>query len=304
MSMLLKPAAFLFLIAFGYLLKRKGFFGPEDYRVPMKIILNLTLPCAVLVSFASYTIDSSLLIVILLGLGMNILMLGVGYLISRKYPRPIRAVWLNCIPSYNVGIFALPFLQSGMPPICLVVACLFDIGNAMMCNGTTYALSTNIMDGSGSLNLKSIGKNLIHSVSFVAYVVFLVITLCRIPIPEALVTFATPMANANVCLAMLMVGMMLDLHIEKTMLKDVLRIIGVRFAAAVVSALCFYFLLPLPLAVRQTLVIVSFCPISMVTTALTVKAGGNPAMVACANSLSNFVFIPCVLIFMVIFGGL
>ncbi len=302
MSTLLKPAAFLFLIAFGYILKKKGFFGPEDYLVPMKIIINLTMPCAVLVSFASYTIEPSLLIIIALGFGMNCIMLLLGCLLSRKFPLPIRAVWLNCIPSYNISIFVLPFLQSGMAPICVIVACLFDIGNALMCNGTTCALSTAIMEGSGKFSLKTVFKNLSRSVPFVAYFIFLIITLCRIPIPEALITFATPMANANVCLAMLMVGLMLDLHIEKTMLKDVLRIIGVRFAVAIVAALCFYFLLPLSLDVRQALVIMAFAPISMVTTALTVKAGGNPAMTACANSLSNLVFIPCVLTFLMIFG--
>ncbi|MBR4017476.1 MAG: hypothetical protein IKK11_06660, partial [Oscillospiraceae bacterium] len=92
------------------------------------------------------------------------------------------------------------------------------------------------------------------------------------------------------------------LRIEKAIIKDVLRIIGVRFAVAIVVALCSYFLLPLPLEIRQTLVIVAFAPISMVTTALTVKAGGNPAMTACTNSLSNLVFIPCVLTFLMIFG--
>lgn len=300
--MLLKPAAFLFLIAFGYILKKKGFFGPEDYKIPMKIILNLTLPCAVLVSFSSYSIEPSLLVIILLGFGMNWLMLLIGYLISRTYPRPIRAIWLNCIPSYNVSIFALPFLQSSFGPVSVIAACLFDIGNGIMCNGTTYALSSSILEGTGKINLKSVFHKLSRSVPFISYMIFFIITLCRIPIPEALVTFATPMANANVCLAMLMVGMMLDLRIEKAIIKDVLRIIGVRFAVAIVVALCSYFLLPLPLEIRQTLVIVAFAPISMVTTALTVKAGGNPAMTACTNSLSNLVFIPCVLTFLMIFG--
>ena len=85
-QILLKSASFLFLIALGYFLKRIGFFGQHDYKIPVKMVLNITMPCAVLVSFASYKPDFSLLIIVILGFGMNCLMLATGYLVSRKYP--------------------------------------------------------------------------------------------------------------------------------------------------------------------------------------------------------------------------
>ena len=303
-QILLKSASFIFLIALGYTLKRIGFFGPQDYKIPVKMVTNITMPCAVLVSFASYKPDLSLLLVVCLGFGMNCLMLLLSFLISKQYPRRTRAVWLNCLPSYNIGAFAMPFVQSFLAPASLVGTCLFDIGNALMCNGTTYALSKNILDGSKGLNLKRIGKTLLTSVPFLAYLVMLLITVFKIPIPQQVVNFVTPMANANSFLAMLMVGMMLDLQIEKSLLKDIVGIILTRFTVSVLAALSFYFLLPLPLEIRQALAIIVFAPVGMVSTAFTPSAGGDPAVAAGANSISILVCIPSILTLLTIFGVL
>ena len=303
-QILLKSASFIFLIALGYTLKRIGFFGTQDYKIPVKMVLNITMPCAVLVSFASYKPDLSLLLVVCLGFGMNCLMLLTAYLISRKYPRRTRAVWLNCLPSYNIGAFAMPFVQSFLAPASLVGTCLFDLGNALMCNGTTFAISKNILDGSKGLNLKRICNTLLHSVPFLAYMILLIITLFNIPIPKQVVDFVTPMANANAFLAMLMVGMMLDLQIEKALLKDILGIVVTRFTVSVLVSLAFYFLLPLPLEIRQALSITVFAPVGMVSTALTPSAGGDPAVAAGANSISILVCIPSILTLLTIFGVL
>ena len=192
-----KIVAFLFAIALGYFLKCRGFFGPLDYKILVKIVLNITMPCAVLVSFASNKPDLSLLTIVGLSFGMNCLMLLLASLFSRKYPTRTRAVWLNCVPGYNIGCFAMPFVQSFLPPAGLIGTCLYDLGNAMMCNGTTYAISKNILSGSKGLNIKSTVNTLLHSVPFISYFTMLVITLLNIPIPDVAVKFATPIANAN-----------------------------------------------------------------------------------------------------------
>ena len=304
LQVLLKSAAFIFLIALGYLLKRIGFFGPQDYKIPVKMVTNITMPCAALVSFASYRPDLSLLVIVLLGFGMNCLMLLIGFLLSWHKPRHTRAVWLNCTPGYNIGAFAMPFVQSFLSPASLVGTCLFDLGNAMMCNGTTYALSKNVLDGTKGLDLKQIGKTLLHSVPFLAYALMLLITLLHIPLPQAVVDFITPMANANPFLAMFMVGMMLDLHLDKAMLKDIAGIVSVRFLFAVAASLSFYFLLPLELPLRQALAVTVFAPVSMVSTAFTPNVGGDPALAACANSISILLCIPSILTLLTIFGVL
>ena len=297
-----KIAAFLCAILLGYLLKRKGFFGPMDYKILVKIVLNITMPCAVLVSFASYKPNLSLLVIVGLSFGMNWVMLLLALLFSRKYPARTRAVWLNCVPGYNIGCFAMPFVQSFLPAGGLIATCLYDLGNAMMCNGTTYAISKNILSGSKGLNIKSTINTLLHSIPFISYFTMLVITLLNIPIPQVAVNFVTPIANANAFLAMFMVGMMLDLRIEKAIAKEVIGMLILRFSAAILAACCFYFLLPMSLEIRQALAITAFAPVSMVSTAFTPQAGGDPAVAACVNSFSILISIGCILALLLLFG--
>ncbi len=297
-----KLSAFLCAIVLGYLLKYKGFFGPTDYKILVKIVLNITMPCAVLVSFASYKPDLSLLVIVGLSFGMNWVMLLLALLFSRKYPKNTRAVWLNCVPGYNIGCFAMPFVQSFLPSAGLISTCLYDLGNAMMCNGTTYAISKNILSGSKGLNIKSTVKTLLHSVPFISYFTMLIITLLNIPIPAVVVNFATPAANANAFLAMFMVGMMLDLRIEKSIAKEVVGMLILRFSAAILAASAFYYLLPMSVEIRQALAITAFAPVSMVSTAFTPQAGGDPAVAACVNTFSVLISIGCILTLLLLFG--
>ena len=40
-QVLLKASAYVFVIALGYALKKLHFFGPNDYKLIMKIVLNI-----------------------------------------------------------------------------------------------------------------------------------------------------------------------------------------------------------------------------------------------------------------------
>jgi len=301
-GILLKSASLVSFILLGYLLKRKGVFGPEDYRIITKIVLNITMPCAAIVSFSSYQPDFSLLLATVLGFGLNCLMLVVAFLVSRGIPRNIRSIWLNCVPGFNIGAFAMPFVQSFLSPASLVGTCLFDTGSALMCNGTTYAISRNILDGTTGVNLKRIGNTLLHSVPFLTYFTLLIVTLVKLPIPKPLVTFVSPAANANAFVAMFMVGMMFDLHMEKAYLKQMAKILALRFSLGAAAAALFYFCMPLPLEIRQALAIAVFAPASMTSTAFAVKAGGDPAVAAGVNSISILISICCTLGLLAAFG--
>lgn len=301
-EILLKSASFICLIALGYLLKRKGLFGKTDFKILSKIVLNITLPCANIVSFSKYPPDTSLLLVVLLGFAMNWLMLLIAWFASRGYERPSRAVWLNCVTGYNIGTFALPFVQSFLGPASLVGTCLFNTGNALMCNGTTYAISMNIMEGTKGLNLKNIGKTLLKSMPFLTQIILLLVCIVGLRVPEEVVTFVTPASNANAFLAMFMIGLMFDFHIEKTRIKEISGILVIRYILAFAAAAAFYFLLPLPLPIRQALAITVLAPVGTVSTALAVKAGGDPAMAASANSVSILISIPLILGLLAVFG--
>ncbi len=302
-GILLKAASFVAIIALGYLLKRIGFFGAEDYKIPLKLVMNVTMPCAAVVSFATNPPALSLLLAVILGFGLNCVMLAIACFASKRTQRNVRSVWLNCVPGFNIGAFAMPFIQSFLGPAGLVGTCLFDTGSALMCNGTTYAISLNILDGTKGLKLKQLGNTLLHSVPFLTYFFLLIITLIGLPIPDTVVKLVTPAANANAFLAMMMVGMMFDLHIEKALVRQIGKILLLRYAISAAAAAVFYFCLPLPAEIRQALCIAVFAPASITSTGFAVKAGGDPAVAAGVNSLSILICIVCTLTLLTVFGA-
>lgn len=301
-TVLLKSASFVFLIVLGYLLKRSKFFGPKDYTIPMKLVLNVTLPASVITSYASYQFDLSLLLCTAIGFGINWVLLGIGILCSRNRSRPSRAVWLNSLSGYNIGAFALPFIQSFCPASGVVACCLFDSGSALMCTGGTYAISSAILGDKEGLSIKAILKKLTSSLPFMTYLVMLIVSVIGIRVPEALLTFISPMAAANPFLAMIMIGMMFDLDLDRDALKDVKGMIIIRVITSAVTALCFYFLLPFPDDIRKALCIAIMAPVSVTSTALAEKAGGDPAAAACVNSLCILISVTSIVLLGTLFG--
>ncbi len=59
-TVLLKAGSFVLVIAAGYLLKKTGLFKTSENRTIMKLIMNVTLPAAVITSFSNYERDFSL----------------------------------------------------------------------------------------------------------------------------------------------------------------------------------------------------------------------------------------------------
>lgn len=283
LQVLLKAGSFVFIIFLGWALKRLGLFGRDDYRIVMRIVLNITLPAAAIVGAASYEADRSLLFATLIGFLLNCVFLGIAFLLSRRETRAMRAVWLNSTPGYNIGCFALPFVQCFLTPASVVACCLFDAGNAIMCTGGTYALTNGTLGGE-PMKLKDVGRRLLNSRPFVAYLLVLILVVSGIRIPQGIVTFLTPISNANAFLAMFMVGLMFDLSFPEGSVGGIVRIAAVRLLGGIAAALLCLFLLPGELA--RPLALASLAPISVASTAFSEQAGGDPAVCACANSLT------------------
>ena len=101
----------------------------------------------------------------------------------------------------------------------------------------------------------------------------------------ALADFLQPIANANAYCAMFMIGLMFDIQLRPETLKAVASIVIVRNLSAIAMAAVCYFVLPLPLPIRQALAIVVFAPPSALSPAFTEKCGGDPAAASCVSSL-------------------
>ena len=63
--------------------------------------------------------------------------------------RENRAFDVLNLPGYNIGLFAMPFVQSFLGPVGVVTTSLFDTGNAFICLGGSYGIASSIKAGKG-----------------------------------------------------------------------------------------------------------------------------------------------------------
>ena len=125
--------------------------------------------------------------------------------------------------------------------------------------------------------------------SFDVYLVMLAVGLAGIPIPQTLVDLLAPVAEANSFLAMLMIGLMLELNLRPGYLRRGVVTVLARNLLAAGEALLFYFCAPFSLEIRQVMVIVLFAPVSVASVAFSEKCGCDPGLSGFTASLSILV---------------
>ena len=103
-EVLTKASLFIIIIIMVYVLKSASFFKASDFKVVSRIVLNITLPCAVVSNFNKLKIDMSLLFLIIVGIVCNFIMIGTGYLAAYKNNDNEKAI--NMI---NINYFCASF---------------------------------------------------------------------------------------------------------------------------------------------------------------------------------------------------
>lgn len=285
-AVLTKAGAFLLIIALGYVLKRRGMFTPTHFGVVSGIVLNLTLPCAVVSNFAKLSFEPVYLLIVPFGILLNLVMIGTGYLAARGQGGGEKAFNMINFSGYNIGCFTMPYVQNFLGPVGVVSTCLFDAGNSLLCTGGTYSLASLVLQRGEKPSLRQFLKRMFSSVPLDTYLVMLLLSVLGLKLPVFVTTFTDTVGAANGFLAMLMIGIGFELRLKEGQLGQVVKTLSLRYGIAAVFALVFWFLLPLPLEVRQVLTLVAFAPIAAVSPAFTQKCGGDVALSSTINSIS------------------
>lgn len=284
-TVFVKSASFLFVILLGILFRGAGILGERDHKVISSIVLKITLPAAVISSTANMACQPQLLLLPALALAVSWGMIGLGVLLSRDRPAGERAFYMLNLPSWNIGAFALPFLQSFLGAQAVMAACLFDVGNSIMCTGGSYALVA-VLCGGERPDLKSACKKLFTSVPFVTYIAMLVLILLGVTVPQGVLDFLSPISVANPFLAMLMVGAMFQVEAKPEYIWSAVRILSIRLVVALILAAGILVLAPFSLEMRRGLAVLVFAPISVIAPAFTEQCGGDGGLASFVNSLS------------------
>ena len=285
-----KALAFVLIILIGYMCKRRGVFAPTDYQLVSKIVLNITLPCAVISSFAHFQLDLSLLAAVALGLSGNCVMLFVALMLTRRETLAAKIFYIFSLAGYNIGCFTLPFAQAFLTPFAVVALCMFDVGNSIMCTGMTYALTASCIgyaDGhKDRFSMKSIAEKLLHSAPFVVYISMLMLALAGVQFPKSVYTFTDIVGAANPFLSMLMIGMMFEIKLDKQAMGYVKELFSVRYLISLACAGAFIYFAPFKQEVNYVIALAFMAPCTIIGPIFVEKLGGNVQLASLFNSMT------------------
>ena len=289
-EILTRAGSFVAIILLGYCLKRIGVFRDEDFSVLSKVVIRITLPAAIVTSFAGKTFDPALLSLVLLGIGCGGLYMLIATLVNIRSPREKKAFEILNLPGYNIGNFSMPFAQSFLGPSGVIATSLFDTGNAFICLGGAFGVASMVKDGT-KFSFGRIVKSLSRSVPFITYITMVTLNLIHVSLPAPILEFAQIIANANAFLAMFMIGVGFKLGGEAGQRGQILKILSLRYGVAAVLALIFWFVLPFRIEIRQALVILAFSPFGSAIPAFTAELKGDVGLSSAINSIAIIISI-------------
>jgi len=287
-SILFQAIAFMFVMTEGILMRKSHLVSDNAKEVVKQMMIYLTLPAVIIVSFSdSIELDKNILILIPVGIVMNLIMVIFGLMITKQKPPATRLLYALTLSGYNGGSFALPFVQSFMPPLGSVAVSVFDIGNAIICTGgSAMFCSEYLAEHRGRSSISSVLKRLLYNPPLITYCVMLPLTLLGIHLPENFLTMLRPSANASVFIAMMVLGLTFHMEFKREYITEIVKIVGLRNLFAAICAAFFYFVQPFEPVVNQALVLVSFAPASTMSIIFVEKYDGNGGMAGAINSVS------------------
>lgn len=300
LHVLIKAGCLVAILVLGYVLKKTGVFKKEDFPIFSHIVLDITLPAAIITNFSTFKFDLSMVSIAALALVCCIILSTVGWLFFRRSSAEEGAfAVINC-SGYNIGCFTMPFVQSFLGPTAVVAGYIFDAGNVVTANGGAYGVASSLTRG-GRISLSFVGKKLVTSIPFMTYMIMLVVSCLQIPVPSPILTLADIAGSANSFMSMLMLGVGFELSLEHRYLATIAKTLIIRYSISAVFAAIFFFALPFSLEIRQVLAIVAFAPICSAAVPYTGRWGGDVGLSGAINSCSiilSIIIITVMLMFM------
>lgn len=304
LDVLIKALSFVAIICIGYIFKRIGIFNDEDYRIVSKIVINLTLPAAVINSFADFKMDYSLLEVLVIGFLGNVVMVIIALMLTRRETAAAKLFYIFSMSGYNIGCFTLPFVQSFLGAFGVIVICIFDMGNAIMCTGLTYAFAASCIGSADGMkepvSVRNVMNKLLTSVPFMVYFVMLALVELNIKLPDAFYTLSHSVGSANAFLSMLMIGMMFEIKMDKHSLFYIGEILGGRCIVGISLSMLFFFYGPFSPEINKVVAAALLAPSTAVGPIYLEKLGGNVQLAGFSNSASIIISVIALTVFFTI----
>lgn len=304
-EILSRAVALVLVVGTGYGMKRIGWVKASDFPIFSKLVLRVTLPAALITSFNDFVLTSGLLVLVVIGFTANFIQESTAWFVSRRKHHKTRGFAILHGGTYNIGAFLLPYVSAFMGHQSVVYASLFDIGNAVSGAGTGYAWGLSASRGAGQrLSLLDVVRLLARNVIFMTYLSLLLMRVLGLHLPATVITFTSLVGAANPFLAMLMIGVGLEIRLPGRKYWLAARFLLLRYAFSTVFSLISWFWLPLDRDVRVVLVMIFFAPIASMISGFTEEAEGDVELAAFMSSVTIIIGIVAMPVIFLSLGNL
>ena len=287
-NVLLRSLGFLLVILATFTLKKVGMFRKEDGQFLAKLMMNVTMPCVLLSAGKNIEFSPQLLIAFGLGICSNLILIACGLTSASlaRYDSKIKGIYVINCAGFNVGSFALPFVQYFFDSSVLSYLCMFDIGNAIMGLGINNTIGGAVAKTGEKPSVQGTIKYLFSNPPFSVYLIVIFFAILHISLPEGLLTVVSIAGNANAFVAMGMIGLLLEISMPKGDVGKIFQVLLTRLIGQAIVSLLIWFLLPLPEQAKMVLILCIVTPITSMAPVFTKKMVGDSDIPAAANSLS------------------
>ena len=285
-NVLTQTIVYVVLLFAGYGFKKAGIFKVEDTDFLKKVILYLTMPAMAVNGLKDLELQPSFLWCFLVGFGTSTILMLVGMAATRKKSPEEKVMYLFNLNTYNIGNFAIPFLTGLLSTDGFAALCLFDIGVAIYLYGIDYSLAEAVKGGKSRFSLKFLLKKIFTSPITDMYLLMILLAALHLRLPEPVLKLASVMGNANAFLAMLSIGILFELNLDKKNLWDMVKFFALRYVTIVIIMIAVILFIPFSPDIRQAICVLLAAPVASIAPLLTQNAGGDGAKAAQINSVS------------------
>ena len=258
----------------------------EDTDFLKKVILYLTMPAMAVNGLKDLELQPSFLWCFLVGFGTSTILMLVGMAATRKKSPEEKVMYLFNLNTYNIGNFAIPFLTGLLSTDGFAALCLFDIGVAIYLYGIDYSLAEAVKGGKSRFSLKFLLKKIFTSPITDMYLLMILLAALHLRLPEPVLKLASVMGNANAFLAMLSIGILFELKLDRKNLREMVKFFALRYGTILVIMAGVILFIPFSPDIRQAICVLLAAPVASIAPLLTQNAGGDGAKAAQINSVS------------------
>ena len=122
-------------------------------------------------------------------------------------------------------------------------------------------------------------------------------------LPYVVLEAAGFVGRGNGFLAMFLVGLSLELNLDRDSIREIVTIFAVRYSCGAILALAIWFLLPTaPLVMRQVLVLACFSPATNAALIYSTRLGVRTDIAGILTPISTILMIPVMTLVMLLMG--